>query len=140
MDKEHLRTGDRAACRFRFIKNPEYIHEGTKMIFREGRTKAVGTITKLHVEIEGQSSHNTRNKVNKAQMHHKAQQSNRRRSGRNKGAKTKGDKALQKSTTSNASLNTSVAGPSAHQPKSTLSNDNIKEMTNTTPANEVRTN
>lgn len=80
MDQEHLRTGDRALCHFRFIKNPEYIQAGTKMIFREGRTKAVGTITRLFNEIPGQSSHNTRaGKSHKAQMHNKAQQSKRSR-------------------------------------------------------------
>lgn len=79
MDKPHLRTGDKAACRFRFIKSPEYIHVGTKMIFREGRTKAVGTITKLYYDIEGKSTHNTRqNKQHKALMHHRAQAANKR--------------------------------------------------------------
>ncbi len=80
MDREHLRTGDRALCHFRFIKNPEFIQIGTKMIFREGRTKAVGSITKLFNHIPGQSSHNTRTgKSHKAQMHHRAQQANRTR-------------------------------------------------------------
>lgn len=79
MDKPHLRTGDKAACRFRFIKSPEYCHVGTKMIFREGRTKAVGTITKLYHDIEGKSTHNTRqNKQHKALMHHRAQAANKR--------------------------------------------------------------
>lgn len=85
MDREHLRTGDRALCHFRFIKNPEYILPGTKMIFREGRTKAVGTITKLFHETPGQSSHNTRTgKSTKAQMHQRAQQANRSRNGERK--------------------------------------------------------
>lgn len=44
MDKEHLRTGDKAMVRFRFIKQPEFVKPETRMIFREGRTKAVGTI------------------------------------------------------------------------------------------------
>ena len=47
MSVEHMRTGDKAACKFTFIKNPEYLKIGTKMIFREGRTKAVGSITKI---------------------------------------------------------------------------------------------
>ncbi|ESN96478.1 hypothetical protein HELRODRAFT_107544 [Helobdella robusta] len=47
MSREHLRTGDKAIVRFRFIKNPEYIRMDTRLVFREGRTKAVGTITKL---------------------------------------------------------------------------------------------
>ena len=80
MDQDHLRTGDRSLCRFRFIKNPEFVLAGTKMIFREGRTKAVGTITKLFNEIPGQSSHNTRTgKSSKAQMHQRAQQANKSR-------------------------------------------------------------
>jgi len=72
MDKQHLRTGDKAVCRFRFIKNPEFVEIGTKMIFREGRTKAVGTITKLFQEIDAKPTHNIRpNKHLKAQMHNR---------------------------------------------------------------------
>ena len=48
MSVQHMRTGDKAIVRFCFMKNPEYLKLGTKMIFREGRTKAVGTITKVH--------------------------------------------------------------------------------------------
>lgn len=99
MDKEHLRTGDKASCRFRFIKCPEYIHVGTKMIFREGRTKAVGTITKLHQEIEGKSTHNTRqNKQYKALMHHRGKNAQR--------------KAQQQAALTN---NTSVSAPALKQ-------------------------
>ncbi|KAL5018142.1 hypothetical protein ScPMuIL_003864 [Solemya velum] len=51
MSKQHLRTGDKAIVRFRFIKNPEYLKIDMKMVFREGRTKAVGTVTKLFPHI-----------------------------------------------------------------------------------------
>jgi hypothetical protein len=44
MSQDCLRTGDKATVRFRFIKNPEYIREGERLVFREGRTKAVGNI------------------------------------------------------------------------------------------------
>ena len=47
MNAECLRTGDKASVRFRFIKNPEYLRLGQKMIFREGRTKAIGTIVAI---------------------------------------------------------------------------------------------
>ncbi|XP_068606887.1 GTP-binding protein 1-like [Brachionichthys hirsutus] len=47
MNKDCLRTGDKAIVHFRFIKTPEYLHCDRKLVFREGRTKAVGTITKL---------------------------------------------------------------------------------------------
>ncbi|KAA8584991.1 hypothetical protein FQN60_003685 [Etheostoma spectabile] len=47
MNKDCLRTGDKASVHFRFIKTPEYLHCDQRLVFREGRTKAVGTITKL---------------------------------------------------------------------------------------------
>ncbi|XP_070498163.1 GTP-binding protein 1 [Chironomus tepperi] len=49
MNKDCLRTGDKATVKFRFIKHPEYIKIGQRMVFREGRTKAVGNVLKpLH--------------------------------------------------------------------------------------------
>jgi GTPase len=45
MSQSHLRTGDRAEVTLEFQKRPEWIHKGQKFIFREGRTKAIGTIT-----------------------------------------------------------------------------------------------
>jgi GTPase len=50
MSLQHLRTGDKAIVKFRFIKNPEYLKPEMKLVFREGRTKAVGTITKVNLE------------------------------------------------------------------------------------------
>ncbi|KAG5854003.1 GTP-binding protein 1-like isoform X1 [Anguilla rostrata] len=47
MSRDCLRTGDKATVHFRFIKTPEYLHTEQKLVFREGRTKAVGTIAKL---------------------------------------------------------------------------------------------
>uniref|UniRef100_A0A9J8D8C1 GTP-binding protein 1 n=1 Tax=Cyprinus carpio carpio TaxID=630221 RepID=A0A9J8D8C1_CYPCA len=47
MTRDCLRTGDKATVHFRFIKTPEYLHIDQRLVFREGRTKAVGTITKL---------------------------------------------------------------------------------------------
>lgn len=49
MSVQHMRTGDKATVKFSFIKNPEYLKIGNKMIFREGRTKAIGTITKTNL-------------------------------------------------------------------------------------------
>ncbi|XP_035695386.1 GTP-binding protein 1-like [Branchiostoma floridae] len=58
MSRDCLRTGDKAQVRFRFIKNPEYLHADCRMVFREGRTKAVGTVTKIypHVSAMAQTS------------------------------------------------------------------------------------
>ena len=47
MNKDHLRTGDKALVHFQFIKQPEFLKPGTRMVFREGRTKAVGTIVNI---------------------------------------------------------------------------------------------
>lgn len=47
MDSPLLRTGDRANVRFKFMYNPEYISVGSTLLFREGRTKGMGKITKL---------------------------------------------------------------------------------------------
>jgi GTPase len=52
MSVQHMRTGDKAIVKFTFIKNPEYLKAGQKMIFREGRTKAVGTITKVNLNLD----------------------------------------------------------------------------------------
>jgi GTPase len=42
-----IRTGDRAVVRFRFMQSPEYIKPDTRLLFREGRTKGVGKITRV---------------------------------------------------------------------------------------------
>lgn len=47
MSRECLRTGDKALIHFRFIKHPEYMVPGQRMVFREGRTKAVGNIVRI---------------------------------------------------------------------------------------------
>ncbi|GIL71540.1 hypothetical protein Vretifemale_1902 [Volvox reticuliferus] len=44
MDRERLRSGDRACVRFRFIQRPEYVTPGTRFVFREGRTKGIGIV------------------------------------------------------------------------------------------------
>ncbi|XP_032876632.1 GTP-binding protein 2 [Amblyraja radiata] len=48
--KEELRTGERAVVRFRFIKHPEYLKVGAKLLFREGVTKGIGHVTKVIME------------------------------------------------------------------------------------------
>jgi GTPase len=42
-----LRTGDRATVQFEFITQPEYLKEGMKLLFREGKTKGLGVVTKI---------------------------------------------------------------------------------------------
>ncbi|KAM8878119.1 GTP-binding protein 2b isoform 2-T2 [Spinachia spinachia] len=45
--KDELRTGERAVVRFCFIKHPEYLRLGAKLLFREGVTKGIGHVTGL---------------------------------------------------------------------------------------------
>uniref|UniRef100_A0A8C6ME67 Uncharacterized protein n=1 Tax=Nothobranchius furzeri TaxID=105023 RepID=A0A8C6ME67_NOTFU len=42
-----LRTGERAVVGFHFIKHPEYLRLGAKLLFREGVTKGIGHVTRL---------------------------------------------------------------------------------------------
>ena len=48
MDKELARTGDKANVTFRFKFKPEFIEINSQIVFREGNTKGIGTITKIH--------------------------------------------------------------------------------------------
>src|SRR5579871_1325131 len=51
-----LRTGDRGLVRFRFMQRAEYLKVGTKLIFREGRTKGLGTVTEVFPVKEASSA------------------------------------------------------------------------------------
>ena len=78
MSKEHLRTGDKAVVRFRFIKTPEYLKPDMRMVFREGRTKAVGTVTKLYPHISATAQNTRQQRAAKKAVeanHHHGQQS-----------------------------------------------------------------
>ncbi|KAL6487552.1 hypothetical protein MHYP_G00041780 [Metynnis hypsauchen] len=46
-EKDELRTGEKAVVRFKFIKHPEYLKVGAKLLFRHGVTKGIGQVTKL---------------------------------------------------------------------------------------------
>uniref|UniRef100_UPI00358E8AB3 GTP-binding protein 1 isoform X1 n=1 Tax=Myxine glutinosa TaxID=7769 RepID=UPI00358E8AB3 len=78
MSRDCLRTGDKATVHFRFIKNPEYLHVDTRLVFREGRTKAVGTITKLF-QTSNMALSNTKLQQIKMQPARKGQGSGTRR-------------------------------------------------------------
>ncbi len=47
ISKDVLRTGDKATATFNFLYRPEHIAVGQRFLFREGRTKGIGTITKI---------------------------------------------------------------------------------------------
>merc|ERR1719187_2263221 len=70
MSSECLRTGDKASVLFRFVKHPEYLKEGLRLVFREGRTKAVGNVTKIfpHTPAGQAQAKAKTNKVNQQQQ------------------------------------------------------------------------
>ncbi|KAI9889044.1 MAG: hypothetical protein M1814_006047 [Vezdaea aestivalis] len=47
IDREYVRTGDRATVAFRFVQRPEYLTVGDRLLFREGRTKGLGIVKGL---------------------------------------------------------------------------------------------
>lgn len=47
LDKEYMSAGDKGKVRMRFKYRPYCIKEGQKIIFREGRSKGIGTVTKI---------------------------------------------------------------------------------------------
>lgn len=55
--QDELRTGEKAVVRFKFIKHPEYLKVGAKLLFREGVTKGIGQVTKLQPSKHCSSHH-----------------------------------------------------------------------------------
>eukprot|EP01059_Diplonema_ambulator_P001801 TRINITY_DN11523_c0_g1_i3.p1 TRINITY_DN11523_c0_g1~~TRINITY_DN11523_c0_g1_i3.p1 ORF type:complete len:480 (+),score=126.33 TRINITY_DN11523_c0_g1_i3:44-1441(+) len=49
---DSLRTGEKATVKFTFIHRPEYIVLGSRIVFREGRMKGLGTVTKVYPVTE----------------------------------------------------------------------------------------
>lgn len=45
--QEELRTGEKAVVLFKFLKHPEYLKVGAKVLFIQGLTKGIGHVTKL---------------------------------------------------------------------------------------------
>jgi GTPase len=57
IDKGIIRTGDKAKVRFRFASHPEYLVEGTRLIFREGRAKGIGRVVTIFPTTETEKAH-----------------------------------------------------------------------------------
>lgn len=55
--QEELRTGEKAVVLFKFIKHPEYLKVGAKVLFRESVTKGIGHVTKLQPIAQNRLSH-----------------------------------------------------------------------------------
>lgn len=42
-----IHTNERASVLFRFVRHPEFVRVGTRLLFREGRTKGIGKVTQV---------------------------------------------------------------------------------------------
>ena len=51
-DSESLAAGQSGRVRFQFLRHPEFLKVESRVLFREGRTKGIGQITKLIPEKE----------------------------------------------------------------------------------------
>jgi elongation factor 1-alpha len=47
LDKEYLKAGDSGIVKFTFKYSPHFLREGDTFVFREGKTKGIGTIRKI---------------------------------------------------------------------------------------------
>ena len=47
INKDILRTGDKGHIKFRFMYRPEFLHIGTTILFREGKTKGLGIVSSI---------------------------------------------------------------------------------------------
>lgn len=65
MNASCLRTGDKAQVHFRFVKHPEFLKQNQRLVFREGRTKAVGNVIKVIPHAPAGQSNLPKHKPNK---------------------------------------------------------------------------
>lgn len=59
MNKDLLRTGDKGHVKFKFMYRPEYLRPGTTILFREGRTKGLGVVSKVTPPTSDIAHHKT---------------------------------------------------------------------------------
>jgi len=59
LEKEVLRTGDRAKVRFQFMFRPEFLKVGMRLIFREGRCKGIGVISAVTTSLPDEKDKKT---------------------------------------------------------------------------------
>ncbi|MBI2084807.1 MAG: GTP-binding protein [Candidatus Aenigmarchaeota archaeon] len=47
MSREYLKAGETGEVKFTFKYSPHYMEEGDRFVFREGKTKGIGTVTRI---------------------------------------------------------------------------------------------
>jgi len=51
-EQNQLTNGDQGFVRFKFMNYPEYLHVGAPFLFREGRTRGIGTVKKVYQYVK----------------------------------------------------------------------------------------
>lgn len=54
--QESVKTNEKAHVIFRFMKQPEFLRPGSKLLFRQGTTKGMGEVIKVHT-LKGEVQH-----------------------------------------------------------------------------------
>ncbi|XP_076463579.1 GTP-binding protein 2-like [Babylonia areolata] len=52
INRNHIKTNEKARVTFKFKFKPEYIRVGARLLFRDGKTKGVGEVTHIEPHIE----------------------------------------------------------------------------------------
>ncbi|BES97818.1 unnamed protein product [Nesidiocoris tenuis] len=64
MSSSVLHTNDRGSVLFRFVRHPEFVRLGARLLFREGLTKGTGTVTQVFpVTISGVPTTSPKNRL-----------------------------------------------------------------------------
>lgn len=53
MGKQGIATNETASIMFKFMKQPECVHPGSRLLFREGHTKGIGRVTQVFAFEDG---------------------------------------------------------------------------------------
>ncbi|XP_023227812.1 GTP-binding protein 2-like [Centruroides sculpturatus] len=53
MGKQGIATNETASVMFKFMKQPECVHPGSRLLFREGHTKGIGRVTQVFAFDDG---------------------------------------------------------------------------------------
>ncbi|CAH8626060.1 unnamed protein product [Schistosoma rodhaini] len=120
---ERLRTGDKDMVVFRFIKSPEYLYTGLRLIFREGKTKAVGTVKEL-VPYSASIQQNPRAKLYKRYATSKTNQ-------------PMNNTVTDEIKTSNLSNTSSIPKSAEHISTTTTNNNNTTSQPDTTELSNI---
>ena len=119
MNKEFLRAGDNGIIRFRFMKKPEFMHVGDTILFREGRTRGKGKITKIFPIDLNSFNKEKKSNTNKKQQSNINEQNNNINATTNNNGKKKKKHFFKKNNNNNNNQNNQNQNQNQNQTNST---------------------